>query len=305
MIIKSLAVFVVVSVLYLWAAPKFPSPQVGLQGGSQWDKNRMNAEAILYGVERYDVVVVGSSIAARLVDLPSNWFNLAMPGESSIAGVELLVRSNLPPCTVALETNTMRLESDEEFYDGFVSSKLKKRFPALRSQNMPSHVGLRIVAKTLGFRPGDARRTKNEFDDQPDRRTVSDELFGQMLRRRLEVCREIVDPTEIAVRLDRLKLAVEKLEARGFDFVLIEFPECNETYDTLLRIQIRNAMKRTFPVSEYRWFDDQENHHLYTTNDAIHLIPESGARFASKVVDIVETRYVGIETPSRFEFLGR
>lgn len=284
MITKSISVFVVLSVSFVVLAASFPSVQVGLQGGSQWDKNKMNAETVIYGSDRYDVVVVGSSIAARLVELPENWFNLAMPGNSCITGVEVLAHSNLQPCTIVVETNNIKLGNNKDFQDDFLVSQLKARLPAFRAENKPSHLGLRLIAKVLGMRAGDARRVTTEIGDAPDQRTVPDELFNTMLSRQLKVCEETLDASDLANRMARLTAAIEKLESRGFHFVLVEVPECSETYATPLRTQIREAIKKAFPDTKYTWFDDQKNHQLYATNDAIHLIPASASRFARKMI---------------------
>lgn len=286
MIGKSLFVFVLLTAAYMAMLPMLPPSQEGLSGGSQWDKNVMKEEEILYKKNaRFEAIVVGSSIAARLVDLPESWFNLAMGGQSSIAGLSTLCNSSVDPCIIIVETNNLNLGASAQ--DNIVVKQLKKQHPAFLTENKPAHVLLRTLAKFAGMSPGGQRPTTNLIPTQPDEITVASELFSEVLERRLVICQKTMPQDELAKRTSQIKEQVNQLEKRGFQFVFIEIPECAETFDSPRKSQIRSAYRNMFPLNESRWFDDFENSKFYASNDAVHLTATSAKRFCVALISYI------------------
>jgi len=286
MIGKSLLVFVLLVAAYMATLPMWPPSQDGLTGGSQWDKNLMKEEELLYKKKaRFEAIVVGSSISARLVDLPDDWFNLAMAGRSSIAGLSTLCNSSVDPCIVIVETNNLNLGASTE--DNIVVEQLKKQHPAFLTENKPAHVLLRTLAKFAGLKPGGQRPTTNLIPTHPDERTVSSELFSEVLERRLEICEKTMAEDELAKRTSQIREHVDQLEKRGFQVVFIEVPECEETFDSPRKSQIRSAYRNMFPLNESRWFDDFGNSRFYASNDAVHLTATSAKRFCIALISYI------------------
>ena len=286
MIGKSLLVFALLVAAYMAVLPTLPPIQDGFTGGSQWDKNLMKEEELLYKKDAsYEAILVGSSISARLIDLPESWFNLAMGGRSSIAGLNTLCNSSVDPCLVIVETNNLNLGASAQ--DNIVIEQLKKQHPAFLTENKPAHVLLRTLAKFAGMSPGGQRPTTNLIPSEPDKRTVSSELYSEMLERRLLICEKTMAQDELAERTSQIKEQVHQLEKRGFQFVFIEIPECEEAFDSPRKSQIRSAYRNMFPVNESRWFDDFENSKLYASNDAVHLTATSSKRFCIALVSYI------------------
>lgn len=263
--------------------PFSPPAVPGLTGGSQWDKNKMGEEHLLYKEHDYEVILVGSSITATLVDLPESWYNLAMSGRSSSTGLDVICESNIAPCTIVIETNVLR--SDKRSPDTFLIKQLKKQHSAFLTENKPSHVGLRALAKLAGFKQGSQRATTNLVLSKPDEITVSKKLFSRMLDRRKVICSKLMDVTELENRIDRIKTSVEALEARGFQVLFIEVTECPQTLNSVRKTQIRDAFHSTFPSDKYDWYDDLENINYYASNDGIHLTANSAKRFRLALIE--------------------
>ena len=264
----------------------FSFPAVpGLTGGSQWDKNKMKEEHLLYKEHDYEVVIVGSSITGTLVDLPESWYNLAMAGRSSITGLDVICESNINPCTVVIETNV--LKSNQRSSDNFLNKRLKKEHSAFLAENKPAHVGLRTLATLAGFKQRSQRPITNLVLSKPDEITVSNELFSGMLDRRKMADSKLMDASKLKDRINKIKNSVEALEARGFKVLFIEVPECHQTLNSLRKTQIRDAFHSAFPLDKYNWHDDSKNINYYASNDAIHLTANSAKRFRLTLVEHV------------------
>ena len=285
MIAKSLLTFLLLAACYMLLLPYSPPAVSGLTGGSQGDKNKIREEHLLYKDHDHEVVLVGSSITATLVDLPESWYSLAMPGRSSITGLDVICESNIAPCTILIETNV--LKSKRHSPDNFLNKQLKKTHSAFLTENKPAHAGLRLLAKLAGFKPGSQRVTTDLVLSKPDKITVSQKLFSRMLDRRKVFCSELMDVTELENRINQIKTSVETLEARGFQVLFIEVPECPQTLNSARKTQIRDAFHSTFPIDKYDWYDDLENINYYASNDGIHLTANSAKRFRLALIEYI------------------
>jgi len=245
----------------------------------------MKEEQVLYKQYEYEVVLVGSSISAKLVELPEGWFNLAMGAQSSISGLRTLCESQITPCIVVIETNNLNL--GRESNQNFLTDQLKHTHPAFLTENKPSHVALRALAKLAGLKAGSQRVPTNLVLSEPDRVTVSQELFKKMLDRRKAACKVAMDPSEFNKRIEQVKTSVDELEARGFKVLFVEVPECLQTYESLRKTQIRAGYQSSFSIDRYDWFNELENIHFYASNDAIHLTANSAKRFSMALVERV------------------
>src|SRR2546423_7295828 len=134
-ILIALALFIAYSAAlrFLPARLKF-----GGRAGSQSEVNTIRAQSYLYSAKTPRVVIVGSSIGARLRDLPPDWFNLCLAGDSAFTGLEIIRRCEKTPQVVLIETNVLTVDPnqgqiDSLFTPGF--SQLRQKVPALQETN--------------------------------------------------------------------------------------------------------------------------------------------------------------------------
>ena len=93
----------------------------------------MRAEAYFHGQGDPPVVVVGSSISERLLDLPEGWFPLAFPGGNSFTGLEIILRSGKHPKYVLIETNVLNAQPDKQMLDTLSDPILRRRGRSCRN----------------------------------------------------------------------------------------------------------------------------------------------------------------------------
>src|SRR3954469_23579461 len=95
---NSILCFAALFIAYTLALKALPTKyKAGGKAGSQAQVNTIRAQAYLYGSKTPRVVIVVSSIGARLRDLPSDWTNLSFAGDSAFTGLEILRRSEKKP----------------------------------------------------------------------------------------------------------------------------------------------------------------------------------------------------------------
>ena len=282
MIIRAVTVCIILSLAYCLVQPSLPQARRGLQGGSQWEKNRIREESLVCSNQDYKVVVVGSSVSARLAYLPDDWFNLSLASYSSIQGLEIICNSEIQPCKILIETNNLNIGTSEYKPLGTIERQAKQRVAAFRTINKPVHSLLRILGNAAGIEGGSAKPPEY-VADVPDKRTVSDKIYQQALDRRLKNDAVPMHENILENRLNRIKKSVNTLKSRGFEFIFMRVPETEETAKTARAKQLASAYRNAFPTSEFGWFDDENNVNLYASNDALHLTPQSALRFSRQL----------------------
>jgi len=290
MITRSLLIFALLSIAYVWLAPYAPAPRKGLQGGTQWEKNVMKQEEVVFGTNKYEVVVVGSSVSGTFHYLPSNWFNLSFASYSSIQGLEIICDSHMEPCVVVVETNNVNFGFTPFPAASGIGRLAKQRLEAFHTKNKPSLVGMRLLGNAMGVRSSATVSPKIEGDS--DSITVPEKVFQNAVERRLRGMAFEIPQDELTSRMQRLKSAVDCLVERGFQITFVRVPESAQLVDAPQIIQVQDAFENTFPKFRYDWFSDSSNVTSYASNDAIHLTKESSYRFSLKLVEHVESRWL-------------
>ena len=281
MIVRSILVFAALSMAYALVIPYAPSARKGLQGGSQWEKNSIKQESVLFGeTEQYDVILLGSSIAANIVDIPDHWLNLGMPSRSSIDGAELLVAADIEPRLVIIEANHFNTGTDS--ISKASNWNPRRYFEAFLTQNKPSHLLLRLLGRLAGIDSGTV--ASSSLTDN-----VNKKIYEKVLSKRQKLCAVEMDDQQLADRSIRLESAVKKLNEQGFKIVFVEIPEASETFESVRRTQFRKRFKEMFPDSEFGWFDSFDPSE-FKTRDAVHLAPASNKRFTDLLIDFVNSK---------------
>jgi len=277
------------TLLYHALLPWLPHehPHGRAQGVANGDRNRARAERYLARRDPPRVVVVGTSIAARLPDLPDDWHTLAFDGGSPLTGLAILLRRPAArrPEVVVVETNRILGDVDRDLVDELFAPRrrwLAERLPGLRADNRPSQVALATAravrtALTGGVSEADRVRVPSA---RPDLREA-------MVARNLAALAESVPATWLEPRIDTLRRQVDELRRGGVRVVLAEMPEGRRSERSPLRRQLRARLARVFPPGESDWLPrpapGDDSGPGWATTDGVHLAPESAERYARHV----------------------
>ena len=273
LIVTSLLVFLGLFSAYHVAVKRLPPKlAAGDMAGSQPERNLMRAQAYVHTRNDPPVVVVGSSISERLLDLPPGWYKLSFPGGNAFTGMEVVLRSGKHPKYVLVETNVLNMDPDRRMLDALFAPAFKTardKLPELMETNKPSHVAVRAVAMGNDHKPasGDG---------------VSAEFFDTLVRRRMEELAKPADGKRLDEIVGRLRQDVAALEGRGTRVVFFEMPELAGAEGQPLKVSIRERVRAEFPPSQYAWIPDVEAGRFRTT-DAVHLTPESARMYCAVV----------------------
>src|SRR4051794_33437981 len=178
LIATSFVVFLALFAAYHVAVKRLP-PRLaaGDMAGSQPERNLMRAQAYVHTRNDPPVVVVGSSISERLLDLPPGWYKLSFPGGNAFTGMEIVLRSGKHPKYVLVETNVLNMDPDRRMLDSLFASGLKNardKLPELMETSKPSHVAVRAVAMGKDRKPTEGDGVSPEFFDTLVRRRMGE-----------------------------------------------------------------------------------------------------------------------------------
>jgi ABC-type molybdate transport system substrate-binding protein len=123
----------------------FPGTQNQSSAQGFWQKNKIKAESYSYHHEKYNAVIVGSSMSEglSLKQQFKNTTTLNFVGGSSVTALDIIKRTNKLPKVIIIETNWM----DRPIYNELIENVTNKNFTLLKSfvpsfleANQPSNV---------------------------------------------------------------------------------------------------------------------------------------------------------------------
>lgn len=277
LIVTSILVFLGLFAAYHVAVKRLP-PRLasGDMAGSQPERNLMRAQAYVHTRNDPPVVVVGSSISERLLDLPAGWYKLSFPGGNAFTGMEIVLRSGKHPKYVMVETNVLNMDPDRRMLDSLFSPGFKTardKLPELMETSKPSHVAVRAMAMGKDHKPSTGEGVSREF-------------FDTLIHRRMGELSEPVDAKRLDEIASRLKRDVTALESQGIRVVFFEMPELPGAEGQPLKVSIRERVRIDFPPSRYAWIPDSDATRFQTT-DAVHLNPASAKQYCGIVSEFM------------------
>lgn len=245
----------------------------GGTGQNQYQTNRIKSERYLFLSKAPEVVIVGSSLAARLKELPSNWYNLAMPGETSALGLKVIrLRDDLPK-SILVEVNPSTREISKKLLDALSSPtqmRLKKQIPLLRDEYQPSLILLSVLRKALGAGQSDPKLSK-EFRDA-------------LAQKHLAANSEIETKDFQNIFLNDLQHAVEELAKRHVKIIFFEVPTERVLMELERMKDLRALEHEALSSPSYAWVETPSNHG-YETSDGLHLVPIAAREFTNYLVE--------------------
>ncbi len=292
-ILKSFAVCVVLLGAWHVLVNRLPTKyRVGGNAGSQHEQNVIRGETFAYAPSNPRVVVVGSSIANRLKDLPRDWFNLSFNGGSAFTGLEMIGRCGKLPEVVLIETNMLLLPADEQqirelFTPGVYQARRRMAF--LAETNKPHLVAQRalITGEETAARPKRPVRIASsasgvnvkDLEADAAEAVLSREQFEMLAARRADELAHALDSASLDRIVRDLQRHVAHLEKRGVRVVLFEMPEHAEFGDMPRPASVRRRLREAFPESRFWWVVDVDRT-TYRTTDFVHLTAAGSTSYA-------------------------
>lgn len=265
-------------------------PQFWMDQGLH-QQNVIKAQEYLLDREPQDVVIVGSSLAARLPtdQLGPRSVNLALAGGSVFTGLQLVAEHPAPPRLVLIETNIIMRGADRDVLENAhrpVISSLRRYVPALREKYQPSNIiagrlFLQLIVRgrrALGLekQPGDALQVAS-VSANPAEDPAAIALAEQ--RRYHSVA---PDPEELAARIAELRNWITVLEQRGVRCIFLEMPVHETLVNSAHCAAIRTAIRQGFPAKQLDWIVPPADR-IFHPRDGFHLGPEEAKEFASYI----------------------
>ncbi len=253
MIKKTLFTFLVLTVVYALFVSKI-APPWWQASQHQWQGNVIKAQRFMYRSVDSPAVLVGSSLAFRLLnDSLPGIDNLAFSGQSIYEGLTLLEHKKELPKLILLETNLALRPGNEEFTSSILfplSSYFRREIPALREENQPLGVaGLQLNNHLL--KPMIDGWKQGLLTNGPVSTNPGGGLFGEMLALKAKEYSTPTDPTLLKKSFDELQQRVTLLEKRGTRVVFFEMPINYQLEGLAKPSQVRDTFHWYFPLSVY------------------------------------------------------
>jgi len=263
-IILSIVIFIAYNVLLLLKHP------VTGPGQHQWQKNRILIEDYVDYHEGVPVVIVGTSLSARLYPslLPSGYFNLALAGESIFDGLEIVKKSTKKPEYILVETNIFYKKPDKDLSEGVFNPMMlwiRKYIPSFREENQPANLLPPLIAKAG---KGEAVNT-NSADTA---------ILNTLLKQKVADYQQVPDSVTMTENLKLLKDYIRDFQAKGIKVVLYEIPVNCKLYQTPRYLVPKQKLTAAFPDRYFQWLS-MPDCSAYQYGDGEHLALESSVKF--------------------------
>ena len=238
-------------------------------------------EYVFRDCESAEHIITGSSMAYRLRDefLPPSYYNLALGGQSSFIGLELVNRSPSTPKVVFVEMNTVLRSFSTSLIDGiFERPNYDVKKNVLITRDKFQFIPFLINQANQCFSKSDAQTKSTNSDPKIDQAT---------LRKRVDLQKasysKLPSQEKMQWGFDRLDKSIAALENKNIRIVFFEMPMHPELRDSKLFSTLRKQLSERFPPSEYQYILVQEPRN-FTTTDGLHLIDSSAKKMAEYLV---------------------
>jgi len=237
------------------------------------------AQRYIYGSSEYPIVVVGSSLSTRLLELPPDYFNLAFGSLDAITGLSVVLRGEHIPQFVLIESNVLR-GLDQAFVSKLYNPvwyPLKRYVLPVRDEYHPLNVLTSLWrppstnrAMRVGAQPKVPREILQIAVDNAG--LPLDQGFRDTLRR----------------NLDLLENLVQAITSKSGVPVFYRMPIHPEVSAAVRTQYERNAFLERFPPSRYHWLRDPPSGQ-FQTSDGLHLPRPEAVEYCRRFVAEVES----------------
>lgn len=256
--------------------------------------NLIRAQRFVFGFHDHKVLYCGSSLTwpmhEYLIQSDEKEVEcMALVALGALDGVHMVEQTGATPKLMLLEINHLERQPDKLFQKDLFSPILY-------------HARLRCTALRHGYQPANVLLTWKERDYKPDVRPEPQEARPRdpswppappvAANRRPE---EVVETCDTIIKsLPALKQRLDKLRARGIAIGFYEAPEHPDVTNSEAMQNLRNAVRATFPESEYGPLLRDGKEKYSVSADGEHLDQNDACVFAYFLLEQARLRLAGI-----------
>ncbi len=252
-------------------------------GINQRQVNHIKAERYIYSNLIPNIVLSGSSMTAELLEKyfdVTTVTNIALSGNSSKTGLELVTLQNKKPDIFLVELNyTIALETDLEIMDALKNPLLrifKTYFPIFREEYQPVSVLVHYLKNSSGR---NADSESSQITNQELReRLVAHIIEGSQETLSPDLKQRIIEESEV------IKKQLAELQKKGVRVVLFNVPSEKRIANTPRRQQERLLIRSLFPSNSFEWLPEPITED-WITYDGVHLVSPDAKKFARFIQD--------------------
>jgi len=238
---------------------------------NMWVKNYAVAEQYIYQPADKGVVIVGSSMAAKLPadGLRTDAYNLSFVGGSAITGLSIIRQSGRIPVAIFIETNVLERGLNDEMLSRLFTPliwRLKGKLVSLQYTYQPINLLLSLIK---GY---SMQYAVAGGEEKPDKRRFTIGLNKQLVNS------QSVVPLQNNTLFAAIKEQVHFFEGQGTRVVFFQMPVAGQLLASPLYRARKMLLPALFPSNQFNWVDAAEQR-KYQTTDGVHLMPRSAVRY--------------------------
>ena len=282
MIKKTFFCFIALLTIYslLW---QFGKDSMAPVAHEFWQENSIKAQNYIYAEEDFENVIVGSSIAAKLVadSIPGS-YNLAMVGQSAHDGLAILVKKGKYPKRVFIETNTFNHNPDNRLINSIHNPLLyniQKLLISARDGHGPIDILIhelnkKIIGENVSdivlYDKGMYRYSIKQLDFPAD--SVS--FVENNAWRNVPYSGALI--TELS---QKAREYIDILRSHNTEVIFFEMPYNEYICDNVILHNLRQAITEAAPAEDYIFLPNVLCGDQYSTFDGIHLDRKGGENY--------------------------
>jgi len=249
---------------------------------SQWIANYSRAETYLYKNPRPKVIIVGSSMSARLHDdkLDGDVHNMSFGAGSVLTGLEIIKRSEYMPKLICVETNIIERGANEGMIKSLFTPvvwRMKKHLIVLQYTYQPMNIVLTLVNSRFG----------QQYEEQKNEKP-NEGVFKVEIARHLEA-EGRVDGLNNSKEICEIKELIEYFCSRGVKVMFFQMPVYKDIASSERYLQRKKILGLAFNDMNVEWSQaGNDCGGKYLTADGIHLTPRSAGEFTKELNHTIE-----------------
>ncbi|MDZ4839544.1 MAG: hypothetical protein SGJ04_06010 [Bacteroidota bacterium] len=262
--------FIAVCIFFLWNGALYSLIPTGGKGQNQQQQNSIAAQNFVHRPNIDTLILLGSSLSARLGVLPNGSYNLSFSGGSAFTGIEIIKKDKKTPKYLLIELNFINRNPDLQLVStAFFPKYANEYLPALYQKYQPVNLFTTLLPSQ-----------KKANQDNGYNKQLQDQLLAVQL---IDYMRE---PDMIAYKkgIKMLALTMAELEKKWnvqvYYYIIPVHSEikASTTYKAILPLFYASfkSTGRLLPEA------DCTN---YTYNDGVHLSYESVAPFTEFIMN--------------------
>ena len=249
---------------------------------SQWQSNLVSAQNYLYGTVQSQKVIIGSSLAARLVadSLDATYLNLSIGGMSIFDGLELVKAKETKPKIMFIESNYFMNPGNDEFHKTIfdpVGFRVKKYIPMFRDNIKPVALIGMIIHETFRWMKHGANTVEAEVKHE-QKTIINNDLRIQLIKNQVVKERKMPDAQSITSCLTTLSGYIFDLRRQGVKIVFFEMPVDTSIMALASCKSLKRSLRNKFSTPDIDFIEAPAGRYFPTT-DGIHLTREGALAY--------------------------